>query len=250
MVLGGPIFWPLADARAVLQFLRDNSSEAPDELGIYMALMLAPPLPFVPLGQVGKPVLGFILQWAGDTTAGEKTIAPLRQIGTPIADLVRPMPYLALQSMFDGAAPHGRHYFSKAHRLSTLSDAVIDSLVTATETITSPFSQIACWVIGGAASRVDPEATAIGAREVGFSTTYAAAWQPSDPDPDRHTDWVRASWEALCPESLGVYPVFISDEGAAGVESAYGDQLPRLRALKKRYDPTNFFRMNANIAPS
>ena len=116
--------------------------------------------------------------------------------------------------------------------------------------ITSPFSQIGGWAMGGAVSRVDPEATAVGGREVGFDVSFAAAWLPPDPTLDRHVAWARAGWEALRPHSAGVYVNFISDEGNAGVETAYGDRLKRLTALKDRYDPANFFRHNANIPPT
>ena len=250
LVLGGPIFWPLAEAPEVLRFLRDFAPEAPDELGITIALRLAPPMPFLPPERYGKPVLGLVLVWAGDPAAGQQAIAPLRAIGTPTADVVRPVPYLALQSMLDGGAPHGMHYYWKSHRLPHLSDEVIDVLVGRVEAITSPFSQIGGWAVGGAASRVDPDATAVGAREVGFELNVAAAWPPPDPYRDRHTAWVREGWEALRPHSTGVYANFLSDEGAAGVEAAYGARLKRLTVLKDRYDRTNFFRLNANIPPS
>ena len=250
IVLGGPIFWSLADAPQVLRFLRDFAPEAPDELGITIALRLAPPMPFLPPEQYGKPVVGLVLVWAGVPAAGQKAIAPLRAIGTPIAEVVRPVPYLAIQSMLDGGAPHGMHYYWKSHRLPNLSDEVIDVIVSRVESITSPFSQIGGWAVGGAASRVDPEATAVGAREVGFEFNVTAAWPPPDPNGDGHSSWVREGWEAMSPHSVGVYANFLSDEDTAGVEAAYGERLKRLTALKDRYDPTNFFRMNANIQPS
>jgi FAD/FMN-containing dehydrogenase len=250
LVLGGPIFWPLAEAPAVLRFLRDFAPAAPDELGITIALRLAPPMPFLPPAQYGKPVLGLVLVWAGDIAQGQQAIAPLRGIGSPIADVVRPVPYLSLQSMLDGGAPHGMHYYWKSHRLPHLTDAVIDLLVGCVESITSPFSQIGGWAVGGAASRVAPEATAVGAREVGFELNVTAAWPPANADGDRHIAWVREGWAALRPHSAGVYANFLSDEDAAGVAAAYGERLRRLTALKDRYDPTNFFRMNANIPPS
>jgi Berberine and berberine like len=163
---------------------------------------------------------------------------------------VRLVPYFALQSMLDGGAPHGRHYYWKAHRFPNLSDEVIDAMVGTAENMTSPFSQISGWAVGGAVSRVDPEATAVGDREVGYEFSIAAAWPPSDPNGDRHIAWVRAGWDALRPHSTGVYANFISDEGAAGVEAAYGMRLRRLTALKDQYDPTNVFRQSANILPS
>jgi hypothetical protein len=210
----------------------------------------APPLPFVPPEQVGKPVVGFVLAWAGDPGAGEQAIAPLRRLGTPVADGIRPIPYLALQSMLDGGAPHGRHYYWKAHRFPTLSDDVVEVLLNRMDSIPTPFSQINGWAVGGAVSRVDPSATAVGEREVGLEISIAAAWPPSAPNGERNVAWVREGWEALRPRSTGVYANFISDEGAAGVEAAYGERVKRLTALKDRYDPTNVFRMNANIPPS
>jgi hypothetical protein len=85
---------------------------------------------------------------------------------------------------------------------------------------------------------------------VGFDVNIAAAWMPSDPDGDRHKAWVRSGWDALRSHSVGVYANFLSDEGDTGVVAAYGERLQRLTALKDRFDPTNFFRMNANIVPS
>ena len=250
IVLGGPIFWRLDEGREVLRFLRDFAPQAPDELGITVAARLAPPMPFLPPEQYGKPVVGLVLVWAGDIAEGQKAIAPLRAIGAPIADVVRPVPYLALQSMLDGGAPHGMHYYWKSHRLPQISDAVIDAILGRVESITSPFSQVSGWAIGGAVSRVDPDATAVGEREVGLELNIVAAWPPPNPDGERHTAWVREGWETLRPHSVGVYANFLSDEDAAGVEAAYGERLMRLTALKDRYDPTNVFRLNANIPPS
>ena len=97
--------------------------------------------------------MGLVLVWAGDPAAGQKAIAPLRTIGTPIAEVVRPVPYLAIQSMLDGGAPHGMHYYWKSHRFPNLSDEVIDVIVSRVESITSPFSQIGGWAVGGQPGR-------------------------------------------------------------------------------------------------
>lgn len=252
MVLGGPVVWPLADAPDVLRFVDGFAAAAPDDLGITIAARLAPPMPMLAAERYGTPVLMLLLVWAGDPTEGREVIAPLLGVGRPIAELVRPVPYLAIQSMLDAGAPHGMHYYWKSHRLPALSDEVIDVFLGRVEAITSPFSQIAGWAVGGAVSRVDPAATAVGERErgIGFEINVTAAWTPRDEDPARHTAWVRDGWELLRPHASGVYANFLSDEGARGVEEAYGDRLGRLRALKDRYDPTNFFRLNANIAPS
>jgi FAD/FMN-containing dehydrogenase len=252
MVLGGPIVWPIADAPEVLRFIDDFAREAPEDLGITIGARLAPPMPFLSSDQYGKPVVMLLLVWAGDPAEGRAAVAPLLELGKPIAELVRPVPYVAIQSMLDGGAPHGMHYYWKSHRLPVLSKEVIEALVGRVETITSPFSQVGGWAVGGAVSRMDPDATAVSDRErrFGFQVNITAAWPPRDQDGERHTAWVREGWDLLRPYAAGVYANFLSDEDAPGVEEAYGDRLVRLRALKDRYDPTNMFRLNANVRPS
>jgi FAD/FMN-containing dehydrogenase len=248
IVLAGPMFWSIAEAPEVMRFVRDFADSAPDELGITVVARLAPPMPFLPPDQYGKPVFGMVLVWAGDIAEGQRTIAPLQALGKPLADAVRPVPYLGVQSMLDGGAQHGMHYYWKSHRLPKLTDEVIDAVLAGVDSLTSPLSQISGWAMGGAASRVAGAATAVGVRESGFELNINAAWAPGPAEP--HLAWVRDRWEALRPYSVGVYANFLSDEDEAGVRAAYGDRLARLTALKDRYDPTNFFRMNANIPPS
>ena len=250
IVLGGPVFWPLADAPEVLRFVRDFASQAPDELGIALFARLAPPGPLVPPEQVGRPVLGLVPVWVGDPAEGLAVVAPLRRVGTPVADNLRPLPYLFLQSMADAGNPHGMHWYWRSQRVPELADDAIDVLCGLTDTITSPLSYTVGLVMGGAAGRVDPGATAVGERGNGFELSIVAGWPPADSDGERHVAWVRRGWTDLRPHATGVFSHFLSDEGAAGVEDAYGDRLKRLTALKDRYDPTNVFRMNANIPPS
>lgn len=250
MVLGGPAFWSLDDAHDVLRYVRDFLPVAPDELGITITIRRAPPLPFLPLDRYGQPVIGLLLVWSGDHDEGRQALEPLRTLGVPLAWVVKPLPYVAIQSMLDGSAPHGLHYYWKSHRIPVLSDDVIDTLVRHAASITSPLSQIGGWAVGGAVSRTPPAATAVGDRGYGFEINVTAAWQPSDQDPARHVEWVREGWDALRPFGTGVYPNFLSDESEAGVRRAYGDRLYRLVTIKDRYDPDNAFRCNANIQPS
>lgn len=194
--------------------------------------------------------MGLELVWTGDPSEGQRVIAPLRAIGTPIADAVRPVPYLFVQSQADGGNPPGRHYYWRSQRVPELTDEVIDVLLAHTESQTSPLSYVGGFVMGGAVTRVDPDATAVGRRDPGFEVNVVAGWPPPDPDAERHVAWVRTFWEALRPYTTGVYANFLSDEDAAGVAYAYGSRLKRLTALKDRYDPTNVFRLNANVPPS
>jgi FAD/FMN-containing dehydrogenase len=250
MVLGGPIFWPIEELPRVLRFLREFAPSAPDELGITLGIMPAPPAPFIPVEWFGKPVAGLVLMWTGDPADGQRAIVPLRELAAPVADAVRPIPYVALQSMLDGGAPHGRHYYWKSHRLPSFPDELIEILAARVAAAKVPFWQLNGWAVGGAASRVAPMETAMSQREEGFHFNIVAAWPPPDPEREGHVAWVRESWELLRPYGEGVYANFISDEGEAGVEAAFGERRARLVALKDRYDPANFFRLNANIAPS
>lgn len=250
LVLGGPIFWALDDAQEVLRFVRELMPDAPDELGLTISMMSAPPLPFLPRERFGSPVIAVVVLWSGDIDDGKRALAPLRRIGSPLADVVRPAPYVALQSMLDGGAPHGMSYYWKSHRLPELADEVIDVFVERTRAMTSPLGQVQLWAMGGAVTRVPPDATAVGPRETGYDISFPIAWSPGDPDGDRHRQWSRDAWQALLAHSSGVYANFISDEGADGVRAAYGDRLTRLTALKDLYDPANVFRHNANIPPS
>ncbi len=250
MVLGGPIFWPLEQAAAVLRFLREFGPTAPDALGIAIVAMLAPPMPFLPAERYGTPVLGLIPVWCGDLAEGARVLAPLRGLGTPIGDLVRPVPYRALQTLLDVSAAPGNPSYWRSHRLPDLSDAVIDVVTASVASITSPLSLLNGWLIGGAVSRVAPDATAVGPRDPGFELRMIANWRPGDPDGDRHRHWVRQGWESLRPYSAGQFATFLSDEGPAGVRTAYGERLGRLTALKNRYDPANVLALNPNVPTS
>jgi hypothetical protein len=247
VVLGGPIFWPLDQAPRVLRFLREFAPTAPDELGVALVAMLAPPMPFLPPGRYGTPVLGLLPVWCGDLEEGARVLAPLRAVGTPVGDLVRPVPYRALQSLLDLSASPGACSYWRSHRLPTLSDPAIDVIAAQIGSLTSPLSLLNGWVIGGAASRVAPDATAVGPRPAGFELRFIANWRPGDPAGDHHRAWVRQGWEQLLPYAGGQFATFLSDEGAAGIRVAYGDRLARLTALKDRYDPSNVFRLNPNI---
>jgi FAD/FMN-containing dehydrogenase len=250
LVLGGPVFWPLDQAPRVLRFLRDFAPTAPDELGVAIVATLAPPMPLLAPEHYGTPVFGLLPVWCGDIAEGTRVLAPLRAVGTPLGDLVRPVPYRALQSLLDAAAAPGAASYWRSHRLPGLPDAAIDAVVSSAASLTSPLSLLNGWMIGGAASRVAPDATAVGPRDAGFELRLIANWRPGDPDGERHLTWVRQGWERLRPHSAGQFATFLSDEGPAGIHAAYGDRLARLTALKDRYDPSNVFRLNANIPPT
>jgi FAD/FMN-containing dehydrogenase len=251
-ILAGMLLWPMDDAPLVLGFLRDFIADAPDEVGLMGNLRLAPPLPAVPETLHGKPIVALVATYAGPIEAGEQALAPLRALGTPALDALMPKPYVAHQKMFDAALPHGRHYYWKSHRLGPLTDEIIGVIHAQAATISSPLSSVALFSFGGAVARVGEDATAFPNRDAAHDINIVGSWLPEQAgEADRHMDWVRATFGALEPHSRGVYVNFTSDDANDRVRVAYSDaQWTRLTALKAKYDPTNFFRMNANIPPN
>jgi FAD/FMN-containing dehydrogenase len=251
IVLAGPIFHPLADARKVLRFYREFIAAAPDELTTICNLRIAPPLPFLPRDVHGKPIVMVGACYAGPPQDGIEVVRPLKEFGSPIVDLLEPKPYTALQSMFDASVPHGWHYYWKSAEVPPLTDEAIDTLVEHASALTSPKSYCIVFQLGGAIGRVGPEETAYSQRDAAHNVNINAVWTQDDPEPERHIAWAREFFEALQPHTSGrVYVNFLGDEGRDRVRAAYGDRnYERLARLKRIYDPTNLFRLNQNIHP-
>jgi FAD binding domain/Berberine and berberine like len=251
-VLAGLLAWPMDDAPRVLRFLSDFTADAPDEIGLMGNLRLAPPLPVVPEELHAKPIVGLVPTYAGPVEEGEAAFRALQELPTPPVNTFVPKPYVTHQKMLDPTAPHGRHYYWKSHTLGPLTDEMIDVVVEQAAGITSPMSTVPIFTLGGAVARVPEDATAFPNRDAAHDINVAASWMPEDPDPDRHIEWVRRFFGALEPYSKGVYVNFTSDDAPERTRSAaYNpEQWRRLVSLKAKYDPTNFFRMNANIPPN
>jgi FAD/FMN-containing dehydrogenase len=251
IVLAGPIFHPLEDARDVLRFYREFIAAAPDELTTIFELEMAPPLPFLPEDVHGKPIVMIGACYAGAAEDGIEVVRPLKEFGSPIADKLEPKPYTALQSMFDPFVPHGWHRYWKSVELPPLSDSAIDTLVEHASRVTSPKSYCIVFQLGGALARVGEDETAYGQRHAAHNVVINAVWTEDDPDGERHVAWAREYFSALQSHAgEHVYVNFLGDEGADRVRQAYGErQYERLVDLKRTYDPTNFFRLNQNIEP-
>ncbi len=250
-VLAGMIAWPADQAPTVLAFVREFLETAPDEVGLLGNLRLAPPLPIFPQEVRGTPIVAVVATYAGSVEEGEKVLAPLRALGTPLVDAIMPKPYAAHQKALDPALPHGRHYYWKSHKLGPLTDEVIEVICANLARITSPMSTIGIFSFGGAVGRVPHHATAFANRDASHDINIVAAWPPEQAaEADRHRAWARTFFAELAPHSRGVYVNFTSDDAAERVRSAYSEeQWARLTALKATYDPTNFFDRNANIPP-
>lgn len=249
-VLAGLLLHPMDDAPGVLRFFRDEVAEAPDEIGVIATLRLAPALPVIPDHMHGKPIVALAVCYAGPVQEGKKLLRVLRAFGRPVLDAIAPKPYVVHQQMLDPAFPHGRHYYWKSRQLPPLTDEAIEVIVEHGSSITSGFSSTRIFTLGGAVARVDQDETAYPNRGAAHDINIVGAWAPDDPEGARHIEWVREFWSALEPHAVGVYVNFMSDEPQAAVQAAYGlDKYGRLVALKKKYDPTNFFRFNQNVSP-
>jgi FAD/FMN-containing dehydrogenase len=249
-VLAGVLLHPAARAAEFLRFYRDYIAGVPDELMTVVALRLAPPAPFLPPEVHGQPVLILVACYAGPVDEGERVLAPLRRFGQPLADAIAPTPYVAHQAILDAGVPHGLGYYWKSEYLPPLSDALIGALTDHAWRMPAPDCYTAIFHMGGAVRREDPDGSAFEDRHATHGMTMDGVW--ADPAAaDSCIAWVREYWEAVRPHATGrIYVNFLGDEGQERVRMAYGAaKYERLRALKRTYDPTNFFRMNQNIGP-
>ena len=248
-VMAGPVFWPMEDAPKVLRFYREWIADCPDELMTIVVQRRAPALPAVPPELVGRLVVAVAVCYAGPVEDGERTVRPLKEFGSPVLDLCRPKPFLAHQQMFDPSFRHGWWYYVRSCDVAALTDDVVDVVIDHGLRITSPISSIALWQMGGAVARVGEDETAFNGRSAGFTFNINGNSLTADGF-DAERRWARDYWSALAPFHTSVYVNFLMEEGEERVRQAYGSaKYDRLKALKRAYDPANFFRLNQNIRP-
>ena len=244
MLLGGLLVHPLPRAREALRFYRDFIATAPDELSVFAVLLTNPD---------GSRVVAFLVCYNGPLEQGEEVIRPLRQFGPPVADLIQPLPYTAMQTLMDDGMPNGLQNYWKSSFLQEISDEAIDTIVAHFTAAPSPLSLLLIEQFGGAGARVGQDETAFSHRS-GHSNLLILARCADPADAARNMAWAREAWSAMQPFSDGgAYSNYVEGgaEGAARITAAYRPETyARLVALKNRYDPTNFFRVNQNIIPT
>jgi len=240
MVLGGVLTHPLEKAQEALRFYADFSRAAPDELSADAAFMTSPD---------GDHIFAISVCYVGPLDEGERVLRPLRTFGPPLSDDIAPIPYTAVQSASDERCPHGLYYYWKSHFLTEITDSVIEVIVNRFAGVPSPRSVVVFQQFGGAVSRVERTATGFWHRNAQWDFIPWAIWTAPG-EAEKQSVWVRDLWEATRSFSAGVYVNNLGEEGPDRVGVAYGDNYARLVALKTKYDPTNFFRMNQNIRPS
>ncbi len=249
-VLAGPIVHRYEDAADVFRFYRDFMREAPDEIQCYAFFSKGSAELGLPEPLHGETVFILFPSYAGDIETGREELASLRDFGDPIADVVQPMPYTALQSFVDERWEKGARNYWKSRFFDELTDEAIDTIVEYCDS-SAPFMSVFTdgW-LGGAISRPDHDATAFPHRDKAFSFTIAMRWEDPTRD-DELITWAREFHEALEPyASDGVYVNLLGQDDSERVPDAYGERYDRLRELKREWDPENLFRSNQNIEPA
>ncbi len=239
-VLGGVVLFPYAQAHDILAALVEFTERAPDEM--YMT-------PLVINMPEGRAV-GFEACYCGDhLDVGERLLAPLKSLGKPIVDQVAAKPYLEMQASSDWMFPPGRNYYFKSGFVSTVSPAMIDEIVRRFETAPPWLRNIPLIHAGGAMGRVKRDATAFWNRHAQHDVAVWAGWDDRS-ESERDVSNVRELWRAFEPFTKGYYVNTDMPDDEQRLRATYGDNYPRLVQLKNKHDPTNLFRLNANIRPT
>jgi FAD/FMN-containing dehydrogenase len=249
-IYGGPMLWPLSQTTEVMQWYREFITQAPEDINGFFAFLTVPPGPPFPEHLHNQTMCGIVWCYTGRPEQAEATFKPIRSFRPPALDLVGPLPYPALQSMFDPLYPAGLQWYWRADFVNELSDAAIALHAQYGSAIPTLHSTMHLYPINGAAHRVGKHDTAWSYRDA----TWAQVIVGVDPNPahnEKIIGWTKAYWEALHPYSAGgAYVNFMMDEGAERVKATYRDNYERLLKLKNMYDPTNLFRVNQNIKPT
>jgi FAD/FMN-containing dehydrogenase len=248
-VLGGLIFHAAERAPSLLRFLRDYLPSSSEELTVFTIMRKAPAAPFVPVEFHGQPVIANLVVHSGDAIQAERDLAPLRTFAQPLADLVSRRLYTEVQALTDASWAPGFENYWKSDYLIGLPDGAIEVLTEHLATITSPLSDFKIAYLGGAAARLSDD-SALSHRNLPFLLNINTRW-PLGEAGEAHIEWTRSLFEGMKPFSEGkVYVNFLMDEGQGRVRAAYGpEKYERLVAIKRRYDPDNFFRLNQNVKP-
>jgi FAD/FMN-containing dehydrogenase len=246
-MVGGMLILP-ATADTVYGFMAEAEA-APEELSAIANVMPAPPMPFLPAEQHGRLVIFALLVYAGEVEAGERAVAPFRALAEPIVDLVGPKPYPAI---FEGGDEGDFHPVASVRTMyvDSIDRSSAQTIVDQLQASTAMMAAAQLRVLGGAAARVPVEATAYAHRKSRIMVNVAAMFETAEQTPE-HEPWVVGLADALRQDDTGAYVNFLGDEGEERIRAAYPSPTwDRLVEIKRRYDPTNLFRLNQNIPPA
>jgi FAD/FMN-containing dehydrogenase len=240
VIVGGMAVHPFSAANDVLRFYSDIISNAPDHLTAACALLSLPD---------GQKACAMVVASTAPAAEAEKAVAPIKGFGSPLVDIIGPMPYVTQQSLLENALPPNVLNYWKADFVASVNDGVIQNAVDAFATVASPMSSMLFFPIHGAARRVAVDATAYPHRNGVHAGVYSLWKDPAAND--ANVEWVRKTWKGMQPYVPGgVYANELGeDDGDDRIRQAYAGNLDRLAAIKAQYDPNNLFRLNANIRP-
>ena len=249
IVTQGRLLFPPERAHQVAARVREWAPTAPEEVMTSFGFSLATPEDGLPEELTGKPIVSMAPTHSGEPEDAEEDLRPLRELG-PLVDTVQQRRYLDVQSMADEDMAWGKRFYMKGGFLAGLSDGAVHAGLDTVAAAPSPGCTITLWLQGGAISRVDPDAMAFTGREAPWWLGVETEWSGAEHD-DAHVTWGRSTMKAMEPfTTAGHYVNVMVETSADIVRSIYGDtKYERLRALKRRYDPDNVFRLNQNIAP-
>src|SRR5256886_3398698 len=246
----GPMLYELSETADVMKWYRELIPGAPDDLNGFFAFLTVPPAPPFPEHLHMKKMCGVVWAYAGPMEKAEETFEPIRTFKKPALDFVGPLPHPPLQSMFDALYPPGLQWYWRADFVNEINDDAIAQYIRFGEALPTMHSTMHLYPINGAASRVGKTDMAWNYRDAKWAEVIVGV----DPDPannEKIISWTKNYYDALHPYSAGgAYVNFLmGDEGEERVKKSYGDNYDRLVAIKKKYDPDNFFRVNQNIKP-
>jgi FAD/FMN-containing dehydrogenase len=248
VVYAGPIFYPAEQDVELMRMFRDWAPGVPDDMTALLNLTTAPPLPVIPESWHGKQIVALVAVSIGSAEEAEAQVRRFREAAEPVADLLGPMPYLGMQTLLDPLWPKGIHAYFKASNLARLDDELIERLHRLHLSAPGPQCEIHIHQMGGAVASVAEGDTAFAERSMPFVLNAVTGWQEPG-GTEAHTEWAREVNDAGSDASTGrAYVNFLGDAGEA--RSSYGGATyDRLAALKRKFDPTNVFRLNQNIEP-
>ncbi len=247
-IFGGPTLWPIEKTNEIMKWYHDFIHNAPEELNGFIATLVIPGPPF-PESLHKKQFCGIVWCYVGDLEKAEEVFKPILALD-PVFQFVGPMPYPAIQTLFDGLLPPGMQWYWRADFFDDLGPELSAKHKEYGSKIPTPLSQMHLYPLSGAVSKVANDETPWAYRDA----KYAGVIVGVDPDPanaHKITEWTKDYWEALHPYSSGgAYLNFIMNEGQERIKSSYRHNYDRLAKLKRKYDPNNFFRVNQNILPA
>ncbi|MEJ8814231.1 FAD-binding oxidoreductase [Variovorax ureilyticus] len=248
-ITAGIFFYPIEKVREVLRFYRDYVAKAPEEMGLFPAFQIAPPLPFIKAEDHGKTFIAIVSCWAGPMDKADAEMAKIRGAAPVVAEMVAPMPYYVINGLFDALLPPGLQHYWKASFATELTDGAIEEHAQFGPQVPVVNSTMHIYPINGACHRVKSDATAWGHRDASFATVIAGMW-PDAADNAKNTKWVKDYYKALEPHSqAGGYINFMAEDDQGRVRDNFGPHYDKLASIKRKYDPGNLFHMNQNIQP-